>query len=110
MLIKGYESYKWVNEAKFKIDNNFNKKLYNMFKQPTFVFIRQEHYDLLNPRLQQECKSLGKTENDMTIDDILNEKIMYAITLDNSEDEINAIVSLVERYTKKSMKYLVLEI
>jgi hypothetical protein len=108
MLIKSFESYEKIKEVKIIVDDTFNKKLYNIFKQPTFVFIRKKHYDLLNPRLQQECKALG--EDDMTVDEMLAENILYAITVDNSSEEINEIVELVEAYTKQPLKYLILEV
>jgi hypothetical protein len=42
----------------------------------------------------------------MTVKDMLNENLMFALFSDNKED-INEIVGLIERYTETKLHYLI---
>jgi len=108
VTIQGYYERRNVIETKLEINNFFNKSLFAVFNKPTFVFISQEHYDYLNPKLDEDCSFIGGADDTRTVDDLLKEPILYAISTGDLQADIIAVVSTIEAYTKQSMNYLVI--
>lgn len=102
----GYESDNWLFDAQVQIDYKFNKKLYNCFKKPTFVFMYNALHSKLTPSIKKELEILDE-DSDMEVEEMLSKDILTVLI--DKYYEIEELVALVEQYTQEPMRYLIIE-
>ena len=87
-------------------DGKFNRNLYNIYNENTFVFILKNIYDELHPSIKSESYNMNE---DLTVDEILNEKIMYCVIDSFNQQIINDTLKYAEQYKGSSIKYLIIK-
>lgn len=89
-----------------KADNKLSDKLYSLLKKPTMVFMTNETYALLSPKIKETLNTL-ENEDEMSIADMLNNDVL-TILIDELFEPYNDMMLFVDEYTNKSNKYLVI--
>jgi len=90
------------------IGNNLSKKLYSILKKPTMVFMTNETYELLSPKIKKTLNTL-ENEDDMSVIEMLNTDIL-TILIDELFEPYDDMMMFVDEFTKESNKYLIVNI
>ena len=107
MVIEEIYKETLIKKHSLELSDNIKLDLWNITKHNTFVFIEHSLYEKFPKEVKKEIKCIGSNEtSDMTVKDMLNENLMFALFSDNKED-INEIVGLIERYTETKLHYLI---
>ena len=93
MIIKEFNN----TEHNFKIDNFFNKNIYNIYKTRTFVFISEHNYEKLSPKIKEESILLS---DDKSAEEIFKEKLTFINYNQNNKNKTLAVKNLIEQYAK----------
>jgi len=108
MVVKEIYKNSLINEYNIKITDNVKIDLWNITKHNTFVFIDSDLYNSFSNDIKKEIKCIGSNETrDMSVDEMLNEDLMFALFTGDDNIGILETVSLIEKYVKSSIHYLI---
>jgi len=97
-----------VEDSEFylEVSTNFNRKLFDKIGKNVFCFISEKDYRKISPSVKTGSVS---SEDDLTLEEIMQEKIFYVIMDDVSRmEKIEFIVKAFKAYSKKSLTYVML--